>query len=56
MKRDISIKRSLMQIPYKMEVEDSATVLMGVILTVAVNNGKALSIQRIRRDLPALDT
>jgi metallophosphoesterase (TIGR00282 family) len=56
MKRDISIKRSLMQIPYKMEVEDSATVLMGVILTVAVNNGKALSIERIRRDLPALDT
>ena len=56
MKRDISIKRSLMQIPYKMEVEQSATVVMGVLLTVAANNGKALAIKRIRRDLPDLDT
>ena len=54
MKRDISIKRSLMQIPYKMEVEDSAAVVMGVLLTIAVDNGKALSIERIRRDLPDL--
>ncbi len=54
MKRDISIKRSLMQIPYKMEVEDSSAVLMGVLLTIAVNSGKALSIERIRRDLPDL--
>jgi metallophosphoesterase (TIGR00282 family) len=54
MKRDISIRRSLMQIPYKMEVEDSAAVVMGVLLTVAVDSGKALSIERIRRDLPDL--
>jgi metallophosphoesterase (TIGR00282 family) len=54
MKRDISIKRSLMQIPYKMEVEDSAAVVMGVLLTIAVDSGKALSIERIRRDLPNL--
>jgi metallophosphoesterase (TIGR00282 family) len=54
MKRDISIKRSLMQIPYKMEVEDSAAVVMGVLLTIAVDSGKALSIERIRRDLPDL--
>ena len=55
MKRDISIKRSLMQIPYKMEVEDSAAVVMGVLLTIAVDSGKALSIERIRRDLPDLN-
>jgi metallophosphoesterase (TIGR00282 family) len=55
MKRDVSIKRSMMQIPYKMEVEDSAAVVMGVLLTVAVDSGKALSIKRIRRDLPALE-
>jgi len=54
MKRDISIKRSLMQIPYKMEVEDSAAVVMGVLLTIAVDSGRALSIERIRRDLPDL--
>jgi metallophosphoesterase (TIGR00282 family) len=56
MKRDISIKRSLMQIPYKMEVEESAAVVMGVVLTVAVDSGKALSIERVRRDLPELGT
>ena len=56
MKRDISIKRSLMQIPYKMEVEDSAAVVMGVLLTIAVDSGKALSIERIRRDLPDLSS
>jgi metallophosphoesterase (TIGR00282 family) len=56
MKRDISIKRSLMQIPYKMEVADSAAAIMGVLLTVAVDSGKALSIERIRRDIPALDS
>jgi metallophosphoesterase (TIGR00282 family) len=54
MKRDISIKRSLMQIPYKMEVEDSAAVLMGVLLTIAADSGKALGIERIHRDLPDL--
>lgn len=54
MKRDISINRSLMQIPYKMEVEDSAAVVMGVLLTIAVDSGKALSIERIRRELPDL--
>jgi metallophosphoesterase (TIGR00282 family) len=54
MKRDISIKRSLMQIPYKMEVEDSAAVVMGVLLKIAVDSGKALSIERVRRDLPDL--
>lgn len=54
MKREVSIRRSLMQIPYKMEVEDSAAVVMGVLLTVSVNSGKALSIERIRRDLPDL--
>jgi metallophosphoesterase (TIGR00282 family) len=56
MKRDISIKRSLMQIPYKMEVEESAPILMGVLLTIAVDSGKALSIERIRRDLPDFDS
>ena len=52
MKRDISIKRSLMQIPYKMEVENSAAVVMGALLTIAVDSGKTLAIDRIRRDLP----
>jgi metallophosphoesterase (TIGR00282 family) len=55
MKRDISIKRSLKQIPYKMEVENSAVVVMGVLLTIGVESGKALSIVRIRRELPVLD-
>jgi metallophosphoesterase (TIGR00282 family) len=54
MKRETSIKRSLMQIPYKMEVEQSAAVVMGVILAIDVGSGKARSIERIRRDLPDL--
>ena len=55
MKRDISIKRSLMQIPYKMEVEESAAVVMGTLVTIAVDSGKALAIKRIRREFPNLD-
>lgn len=55
MKRDISIKRSLMQIPYKMEVEVSAAAIMGVLLAVDAESGRALSIQRINRELPDLD-
>jgi metallophosphoesterase (TIGR00282 family) len=54
MKRDISIRRSLMQIPYKMEVEDTAAVVMGVLVSVEVSSGKAVSITRIRRELPEL--
>jgi metallophosphoesterase (TIGR00282 family) len=55
MKRETSINRSLMQIPYKMEVEQSAAVLMGVVLAIDVASGKARSIERIRRDLPDLN-
>jgi metallophosphoesterase (TIGR00282 family) len=47
MKREISLQRSLLQIPFKMEVDESTAVIMGVILSVDVHSGKAASIQRI---------
>jgi hypothetical protein len=50
MKREISIRRSLTQIPIKMEVENSDGVIMGVLVEVNPADGKALSIQRIAQD------
>lgn len=55
MKREISIKRSLMQIPFKMEIEEAAPVIMGVLLEIDTNDGKTVSIQRIRQDFPTLE-
>jgi hypothetical protein len=50
MKREISIRRSLTQIPIKMEVENSDGVIMGVLVEINPEDGKALSIQRIAQD------
>ena len=50
MKREISIRRSLTQIPIKMEVENSDGVIMGVLIEVNPADGKALCIQRIAQD------
>jgi metallophosphoesterase (TIGR00282 family) len=50
MKREISIRRSLTQIPIKMEVENSDGVIMGVLVEVNPDDGKAISIQRIAQD------
>jgi metallophosphoesterase (TIGR00282 family) len=50
MKREISIRRSLTQIPIKMEVENSDGVIMGALVEVNPADGKALSIQRIAQD------
>jgi metallophosphoesterase (TIGR00282 family) len=50
MKREISIRRSLTQIPIKMEVENSDGVIMGALVEINPADGKALSIQRIAQD------
>ena len=50
----ISINRVLTQIPYKMEVEDSDTVVSGVAVEIDTESGKALSIRRFVREVPAL--
>jgi calcineurin-like phosphoesterase len=50
MKREISIRRSLTQIPIKMEVENSDGVIRGALVEVNPADGKALSIQRIAQD------
>jgi calcineurin-like phosphoesterase len=50
MKKEISIRRSLTQIPIKMEVENSDGVIMGVLVEVNPEDGRALSIQRIAQD------
>ena len=49
MKRDISVKRSLMQIPFKMEVEEGPSVIMGVLLEIAAADGKTVSIHKINQ-------
>ncbi len=47
-KPEISIQRSLTQMPIKMEVADSAAVINGVVITADCDTGKALEIKRIR--------
>jgi hypothetical protein len=54
MKPDISIRRALTQIPYKMEVEDTDTMISGVLLEIDIDTGRSLSISRISRDVPPL--
>jgi metallophosphoesterase (TIGR00282 family) len=54
MKPDISIRRALTQIPYKMEVEDTETVISGVLLEIDTDTGRSLSISRVSRDVPPL--
>jgi metallophosphoesterase (TIGR00282 family) len=47
MKREISIRRSLTQIPIKMEVDASEPLIMGALVEIDAAGGKAMSIQRI---------
>lgn len=54
MKPEVSLKRALTQIPYKMEVEDSATVVCGVVVELDPESGRALAIERLQRDVPSL--
>jgi metallophosphoesterase (TIGR00282 family) len=50
MKREVSIRRSLTQIPIKMEVDVSEPLIMGALVEIDAAGGKALSIQRIRQE------
>jgi metallophosphoesterase (TIGR00282 family) len=50
MKREVSIRRSLTQIPIKMEVDASEPLIMGALVEIDATGGKALSIQRIRQE------
>ena len=50
MKRETAIRRSLTQMPLKMEVENSAAEIQGVLVEIDPADGKALSIQRIAQD------
>jgi len=51
---ELSIRRSLTQLPIRMEVHDSPAALQGVLLEIDAGTGKALSIERIRRIPEAL--
>ncbi len=46
---ELSIRRSLTQLPLRMEVHDASAVLQGVLLEIDPATGKALSIERIQR-------
>lgn len=46
---ELSIRRSLTQMPLKMEVHNSPAALQGVLLEIDAESGKAVSIDRIRR-------
>jgi metallophosphoesterase (TIGR00282 family) len=46
---ELSIRRSLTQLPIRMEVQDTPAALQGVVLDIDVQTGKAVSIERIHR-------
>lgn len=46
-KPDISIRRSLTQLPLKMEVAESEAMINGVLIKIDIDSEKALSIERI---------
>ncbi|MDA3810199.1 MAG: TIGR00282 family metallophosphoesterase [Spirochaetaceae bacterium] len=46
-KPEISIRRSLTQLPLKMEVADNQSTIKGVLIKIDIDTGKALSIERI---------
>ena len=48
MKKEICIKRSLSQIPYKMEIAEGEAALSGALFTLDAGTGLCLSIERIR--------
>ncbi len=49
-KPDLSIKRALTQMPLRMEVLDAPGVINGILLELEIESGKALSVERIRRE------
>lgn len=51
-KTAIALERSLTQLPIKMEAEEGPAVIHGIVVTLDVSTGKALSIQRIRTASP----
>lgn len=52
MKREISLQRSLLQIPFKMEVDESAALIMGAAFSVDTATGRCSAIRRIREEVP----
>ena len=46
---ELSVRRSLTQLPLRMEVSDEEAALHGVILSLDYETGRALSVKRIRR-------
>ncbi len=51
---ELSIRRSLTQLPIRMEVHDAPASLQGVLVDIDTETGKAVSISRIYRILEAL--
>jgi hypothetical protein len=49
MKKETALARSLTQMPLKMEVQNSAAEIMGVLIELNVSSGKAVSIERVRQ-------
>ncbi len=49
MKKETAISRSLTQMPLKMEVQNSAGEIQGVLLQIDPGNGKAVGIERVRQ-------
>jgi len=45
--KEISVQRSLSQMPLKMEVSDTSAVIQGVKVVIDVKTGKATKIERI---------
>jgi len=50
--KDISISRSLSQMPLKMEVSDTSAVIEGVVVEIDTDSGGTLKIKRIRHKSP----
>ncbi len=49
MKKETAVTRSLTQMPLKMEVENTAAEIMGVLIELDPGSGKAVSIDRVRQ-------
>jgi hypothetical protein len=49
MKKETAVSRSLTQMPLKMEVQNSAAEIQGVLLEIDLTTGAAIKIERIRQ-------
>jgi metallophosphoesterase (TIGR00282 family) len=49
MKKETAVSRSLTQMPLKMEVQNSAAEIQGVLLEIDLSTGRAVKIERIRQ-------